>query len=65
MRHTFASHHRAKSDNAPLTARQLGHGGDTSTLFEHYAALVSRKDGKAYFAIAPEVRPVIKMVKSA
>lgn len=55
MRHSFASHHLAKHGDTAKTAFQLGHHRDTTMLFEHYRALVTKEDGSAYFNIRPTV----------
>lgn len=55
MRHSFASHHLARSGDPAKTAFQLGHHRDTSMLFEHYRALTTPEDGTKYFNIRPAV----------
>ncbi|MCB1093553.1 MAG: tyrosine-type recombinase/integrase, partial [Verrucomicrobiae bacterium] len=53
MRHSFASYHLARGQDAAKTALQLGHS-DTAVLFEHYRELARPDEGEAYFAISPE-----------
>jgi integrase len=50
LRHSFASYHLARGENASQTALQLGHA-DTGILFEHYRELVAKEDGDSYFKI--------------
>jgi integrase len=50
LRHSFASYHLARGENASQTALQLGHA-DTGILFEHYRELVTKEDGESYFQI--------------
>ena len=52
LRHSFASYHLARGQDAAKTALQLGHT-DTEILFDHYRELVEPKDGIAYFEILP------------
>jgi integrase len=53
MRHSFGSYHFAKHNNASLTAAEMGHRGNTQTLFAHYRALVRPKDAARYWQIKP------------
>ena len=53
LRHSFGSYHYAMT-GAPLeTSRLLGHTANDQVLFDHYRALSTKADGKAYFAITP------------
>jgi integrase len=52
LRHSFASYHLARGQNAAATALQLGHA-DSSVLFAHYLELVQKPDAERYFAIVP------------
>ena len=53
LRHSFGSYHYAMT-GAPLeTSRLLGHTSNDQVLFDHYRALSTKADGKAYFAITP------------
>ena len=52
LRHSFASYNLAAFENAPALAGEMGHGS-TKMIFEHYRALVTRKQGKSYWRIAP------------
>lgn len=51
-RHSFASYHLAKNQDAAATALQLGHA-NTSVLFQHYRELARPDEAEAYFAILP------------
>lgn len=51
-RHSFASYHLAKFQDAAALALEMGHGS-TKMIFEHYRALVTPKDADRYWAIAP------------
>lgn len=53
MRHSFGSYHFAKHNNAALTASEMGHRGETRTLFGHYRALVKPQDAAAFWLIRP------------
>ncbi|MEI8138962.1 MAG: site-specific integrase [bacterium] len=62
MRHAFASHHLAMYGDPARTAFELGHHRDTSMLFDHYRALVTKEDAEAYWAIMPTEEPgIIRM----
>ena len=56
-RHSFASYLLAKTNDAPWVAMQLGHFGDTKTLFSHYRRLATAKSAAKYFAVAPKMHP--------
>lgn len=51
-RHSFASYHLAKHQDAAATALQLGHA-NTSVLFQHYRELARPDEAEAYFSILP------------
>lgn len=51
-RHSFASYHLAKSQNAAETALQLGHK-TTKMLFQHYRELVEPAAAEKYWDIQP------------
>lgn len=53
MRHSFASYHLALNCDAPRTAHELGHKGDTRMLFTHYRNVVKPEHAKQYFEIRP------------
>ncbi len=53
MRHSYASNHLVRYGDAARTAFQLGHHADTSMLFEHYRALITKEDAEAYWKIMP------------
>jgi integrase len=57
MRHSYASNHLVRYGDAARTAFQLGHHRDTSMLFEHYRALITKEDAEAYWKIMPAVVP--------
>jgi hypothetical protein len=56
IRHSFGSYHFAQHSNATLTAAEMGHRGNTQTLFAHYRALVKPKDAAQYWGIKPSVQ---------
>lgn len=53
MRHSFASYHLARGQDAAATALQLGHP-NTNMLFAHYRELVEPEAAARYFAIVPD-----------
>ena len=53
MRHSFGSYHFALSNNAPVTAAEMGHRGSTGMLFGHYRRLVTQTEATAYWNIRP------------
>ena len=53
MRHSFGSYHFAHHSNAALTASEMGHRGETRTLFGHYRALVKPVEAMRFWAIKP------------
>ena len=53
MRHSFGSYHFAHHNNASLTAAELGHRGETRTLFSHYRRLVKPAEAARYWNIMP------------
>jgi integrase len=57
MRHSYASNHLVRYGDAVRTAFQLGHHRDTSMLFEHYRALITKEDAEAYWKIIPAAVP--------
>jgi site-specific recombinase XerD len=61
LRHSFGSYHLAAFEDAPRTAAQLGHAGDTSQLFNHYRALVRRNDAQSYWRIKPSSGDLIQL----
>ena len=62
LRHSFASYHLARFENAGATALQLGHR-DSRTTFEHYRELVRPKEAARYWQISParESKVVVPM----
>jgi len=53
LRHSYASYHLARHEDAAKTSLQLGHR-DTDVLFNHYRDLVMRKDAEAFWGIEPK-----------
>lgn len=53
-RHSYASYLLAIEKNAPAVALQLGHFGETKTLFAHYRRIATPAAARKYFAISPE-----------
>jgi integrase len=64
LRHSFASYHLAKFQNAAVTALQLGHVNAAIT-FSHYRELVKPKDAERYWNLRPSVAPAEKIVRLA
>ena len=52
MRHSYASYHLSKHEDANSTALQLGHA-NTEMLFSHYRELVHPEDATEYWNLAP------------
>lgn len=65
MRHTYASYHLARHQNAAATALQLGHHGDTTVLFAHYRNLIHREDAATFWQLRPLPGKVIPMPRVA
>jgi integrase len=62
MRHSYASYHLAHSNDAALTALQLGHR-DSRVTFAHYRELVKPKDAERYWSIRPATaKKIVPMV---
>lgn len=53
MRHTFASYHLARYQNADKTAHELGHFGSTRMLHRHYKATVTAEDAEIFWRLEP------------
>lgn len=53
LRHSFGSYHFALHGDSVETARVMGHRQGDTVLFDHYAALATKDQAKAYFAITP------------
>jgi integrase len=51
LRHSFCTFHLAKHGNENATALQAGHS--PQMLFNHYRGLAQKKEGEAWFAVAP------------
>jgi len=52
LRHSFASYHLAKFQNAAALALELGHQS-TALIFSNYRRRVSEKEAQAYFEVLP------------
>jgi integrase len=52
MRHSYASYHLAKHQNAPQTSLQMGHTSP-QMLFNHYRNLVLAADAERYWKVTP------------
>ena len=55
LRHSFASYHLARFNDAALLALELGHT-NTNLVFQHYRQLVKPKQAERYWKIAPASR---------
>ena len=60
-RHAFASYHLAANENAPQTAKEMGHKGGIDLLMDKYTNIVASDDrpitkamGQKYFKIMPK-----------
>ena len=53
LRHSYASYHLAKHQNAPALSLALGHTSP-QMLFDHYRELVTPEDAERYWNIFPE-----------
>ena len=53
LRHSFASHYLAATDEARAKAA-MGHTAGSSTLFRHYRRAVTQADGLAYFGMCQD-----------
>ena len=54
LRHSFASYHLAKFNDAAALALELGHS-NSNLVFQHYRQLVKPKHAEGYWKIAPAV----------
>ena len=52
LRHSFASYRYASTQDATMTAHDLGHSG-TQLLFQHYRELVTPEEANRYWKIGP------------
>jgi integrase len=65
LRHSFASYHLARFENAPKTALQLGHTS-AAIVFAHYRELVTPEAAAEYWAIVPAHGPsIVRLAASA
>jgi len=53
MRHTFASYRLEQTNNLTTITRELGHYGETGTLWDHYHAHVTAEDTARFWSIMP------------
>lgn len=65
MRHSYASNHLVRYGDAARTAFELGHHADTSMLFDHYRALITKEDAEAYWKIMPAGAPAQNQLPAA
>jgi integrase len=54
LRHSFASYHLAKHQDAGKTAFELGHKGNAQILYRHYREVVSPAEAEEYWSIFPD-----------
>ena len=54
MRHSFATYHLARGEDAAKTAYQMGHTQGPTLLYNHYRALVTKRDAELYWIIRPK-----------
>jgi integrase len=59
LRHTFASYHLARGQDAAKTAHQLGHP-DAGVLFRHYRAPARGSEAAEFWGLSPEKCPGIR-----
>lgn len=59
MRHSFGSYHLAANGDAAATALELGHAGAPGVLFDHYRALATAKDARAFWKIRPPSTQIV------
>jgi phosphoglycolate phosphatase-like HAD superfamily hydrolase len=52
FRHTFATFHLARHQDAGRTAHQLGNSSDV--VYRHYRALATSQQAKRFFSICPK-----------
>lgn len=53
LRHSFASYHLAKFQNAPALALELGHQSN-ALIFSNYRRRVTEAEGTEYFSLVPQ-----------
>jgi integrase len=53
MRHTYATYHLAKWNDAAKTALQLGHTRGVEVLFNHYRGLAKTAEAEKFWSIMP------------
>lgn len=64
-RHSFASYHLAKHQDAGKTSFELGHRGGSRLLYEKYAKAVTKKAADAYWKITPPNKSKITRINIA
>jgi integrase len=52
LRHSYASYHLAKFNDAPRLALEMGHSG-TNMIFQHYREVVTKDAAERYWSIRP------------
>jgi integrase len=55
MRHSFATYHLARGEDAAKTAFELGHTQGAQLLYRHYRGLVTRCEAERYWLIRPGI----------
>ena len=55
LRHSFASYHLAKFQDAPALALQMGHT-TTAMLFTHYREVITPEEAEIYWCTRPKSR---------
>jgi integrase len=63
LRHSFASYHLAKHQNAAMTALDMGHVVGAHMVFNHYREIVTPEEAERYWNIFPptEAKNVVPM----
>jgi integrase len=64
LRHSFASYHLARFNDAALLALELGHT-NSNLVFQHYRQVVKPRQAERYWKLAPIVRGARKVVHFA
>jgi integrase len=66
LRHSFASYHLARFNDAAALALELGHT-NSNLVFQHYRQLVRPKEAKRYWSLEPTTngRKVVQFAKAA
>jgi integrase len=66
LRHSYASYHLARFNDAAALVLELGHT-NSNLVFQHYRQLVKPKQAKRYWSLEPTTteRKVIQLAKAA